>query len=271
MKAAPIIPSFPGVKPFVRMAITELNQRRLKALGLILGLTTWAMIATAYPDWLISLQKTSEVISNHADTDNLQQLLARQEFKEVSLDLSDTGQRQISGWVNNTHDLTLLRNALRHRTIRLSVVTVDEQLRFAQEFLGGSGRQVQVQYQGHGRFYVRASTHDEAAFKSRLLQWQAMAPAVMETQLEHTAAAAVVTQSAAPVKHGAPARDLIPGVDGICEYGSARYLTVGQHYIFEGAQLKNGLVIRSIAEPSRAPDLIAARTPLAVRTKVLMP
>lgn len=206
-----------------------------------------------------------------AITDSLNELLARPEFSEVSLGRIATGQQQLSGWVKNAQDLTQLRNAVQHWAIRSSVVSVEEQIRFAHEFLGGPGRQVQVQYLGQGHFFVRAHTHDEAAFRSRLLQWQALAPAVRDTQLQHTAITSQAVKPAAPAKSSSPTREVIPGVDGICAFGSARYLTAGQHYIFEGAQLKDGLVIKSIEDPHRAEDRNAAHAPLIAQTSEVMP
>lgn len=260
-------PVFPRGKSFSWTAGTARQGALLLRPGRVftLAVALWALITLLFPELLTRAMQSSGApaawLPAHAAADNLTQVLARQEFKEVSLGPSNTGHQQVTGWVNNAQDLTQLRHALEHRAVRLSVASVEEQIRFAHEFLGGPGRQLQVQYQGQGRFFVRATTNDEAAFRLRLQQWPSLAPAVRETQLEHTVAAPPASKSAAPVGRDVPARDLLPGVDGICAYGDARYLTAGQHYVFEGAQLKDGLVIRSIGDSPKVLHLIAERAP----------
>lgn len=263
------------LQPFVQAIGAKRPRRFWFGMSMLLAVAAGLHVAIRYAEHRVDIRHPAnqrpETSMNAATTGSLNQLLARPEFNEVSIGRTPTGQQQLIGWVSNAHDLTELRNGVRQWAIRVSVMTVEEQLRFAHEFLGGPGRHVQAQHQGHGSFYVRAHTHDEAAFRSRLLQWQALVPAVRETQLEHTTVTAQANKLATPVKTLAPTQSAIPGVDGICAYTNARYLTAGQHYIFEGAKLRDGLVVRSIEDAGRAEDPMVVHAPLVARARVVMP
>ncbi len=179
--------------------------------------------------------------------------LADLKLPELNVRHQPDGSTTVVGWVRDAAELGTVRQLMVGSPIRTAIVEAAEQIRFASEYLQARGQVAAISYEGEGVLRLHVRGHNEAGFRAIVQDLEKAAPQVRRFEIDYEAHAAIpLPGSKAPAVAPLPPspRPVLAGIDGVSLSSRQRFLTSGQHYVFEGGRLKDGSTILSIEHDS---------------------